>query len=220
MAGVSTTRSGSPALSTPERVAALRDLAQTDPVSAQDAAWAWFQRLGHAAAADPGSAAEGLADLFSCGQPSRDLDGPTDGILVAPMIHPLIDGLARAVTRIWMPWQGKRFDASSQHGDNRMVGSFAFVGRLLWPLYSSRSGPGGRLAFEFETRIERGAVEPAVDVLVIDYAPVEQNPGLIIRSIRDELVEIVPRTHLGRILYHRGEDYENWGYFALRTAVA
>jgi len=55
---------------------------------------------------------------------------------------------------------------------------------------------------------------------VIDYAPVDKNPGLIIRSIRDELVEIVPGAHLGRILYRRGDRYDNWGYFALRTAVA
>jgi len=220
MAAVSTTLSGSAALSTPERVEVLRDLARTDAVGAQDAAWAWFERLGRVARGDREGAADQLADLFACGQPSRDLDGPTDGILVAPMIHPRVDALARALTRVWMPWQGKRFDAETQHGDNRMVGSFAFVGRLLWPLYSSRSAPGGRLAFDFETRIERGGIDPAIDVFVIDYAPVDKNPGLIIRSIRDELVEIVPGAHLGRILYRRGDRYDNWGYFALRTAVA
>lgn len=220
MAAVSSTVPGRVGLSTPERVAALRDLARADPVGAQDATWAWFERLGKAAADDRAGAADQLADLFSCGQPSRNLDGPTDGILVAPLIHPRVDALARILTHFWMPWQGKRFNAEANLGDNRMVGSFAFVGRMLWPLYSSRSGPGGRLAFDFETRIERGGIEPAVDVFVIDYAPIEKNPGLIIRSIRDELVEIVPGTHLGRILYRRGDGYDNWGYFALRTAVA
>jgi hypothetical protein len=83
-----------------------------------------------------------------------------------------------------------------------------------------RPGGGGRLAFDFETRIERGASEPAVDVLVIDYAPVERNPRLVIRSIRDELVQVVPGAHLGRILWrHADGRYTNIGYFALRTPV-
>jgi hypothetical protein len=219
MGTVATNLAGTTALSTPERVAALRDLAGVDAVGAQDAAWAWFERLGREAATDRVGAADRLADLFACGQPSRDISGPTDGILVAPLIHPRVDALARAVTRVWMPWQGKRFDAEAGQGDNRLVGSFALVGRLLWPLYSSRPGPTGRLAFDFETRIERGAIEPAVDVLVIDYAPVAGNPGLLIRSIRDELVDVVPGTHLGRILHRRGDVYDNWGYFALRTAT-
>jgi hypothetical protein len=206
------------AKTTPERVAGLRDLAASDPVGAQDAAWAWFERLGRKAADDQAAAEAELADLFACGTPSRGLDGPTDGILVAPMIQPAVDRFARALTAVWMPWMGKRFHSADQRGDNRLTSSTRWVARLLWPFYSTRPTEGGRIAFDFETRIEKGGIEPAVDVLVIDYAPVEENPGLIIRSIRDELVEIVPRTHLGRILY-RGRDggYSNIGYFALRN---
>jgi hypothetical protein len=54
---------------------------------------------------------------------------------------------------------------------------------------------------------------------VIDYEPVESNPEFIIRKIRDELVQIVPGTHLGRILYKTKSGYNNIGYFALKTAV-
>ncbi len=50
-------------------------------------------------------------------------------------------------------------------------------------------------------------LDPATEVLVIDYAPVDDNPGLIIKSIRDELVEIVPGANLGKILYRRGGSY-------------
>src|SRR5438445_530922 len=76
---------------------------------------------------------------------------------------------------------------------------------------------GGRLAFEFETAVEPGKIEPAVDVLKIDYAPVAANPRLVIRQIRDELVELVPGTYLGRILWRsRGGRYANIGFFALR----
>ena len=54
-------------------------------------------------------------------------------------------------------------------------------------------------------------------VLKIDYEPVTTNPRLVIRQIRDELVELVPDTYLGRILFKvRGGRYANIGYFALR----
>jgi hypothetical protein len=206
--------------STPERVAVLRELSSTDPVAAQDAAWGWFERLGRLAAGDREDAARQLSDLFGCGRPSQGIDGPTDGILVAPLIHPRVDAVARRITSVWMPWMGKRFDASAKRGDNRLVGSTRWVARLLWPRYATRAAADGRLAFDFENRIERGAIEPDVDVLVIDYAPIEDNPDLIIRRIRDELVEIVPGAHLGRILWHQGEGrYGNIGYFALRTPV-
>jgi hypothetical protein len=80
-----------------------------------------------------------------------------------------------------------------------------------------RADEGGKAAFDFLTRIERGMVEPAVDVLVIDYEPVSSNPKMLIRQIRDELVELVPDTYLGRILFKLGENrYSNIGYFALR----
>ena len=92
--------------------------------------------------------------------------------------------------------------------------------KLLWPRYApqaSEEGTEGRLAFNFETRVEPSVDDAGTDVLVIDYAPVESNPDHLIRAIRDELVEIVPGANLGKIM-HRGGDggYRNWGFFALR----
>jgi hypothetical protein len=205
--------------STLDRVASLREIAERDTVSAQDAAWAWFERLGRLAADDREQAASQLAELFGCGQPSRGLDGPTDGILVAPLIEPRTDRVLRALSKLWMPWQGKAFQAREARGDNRLTTSARWVSKLLWPLYATRAGAdGGRIAFDFETRVERGAVGPAVDVLVIDYAPVADNPRFVIKRIRDELVEIVPGAHLGRILWRRGDGrFTNIGYFALRS---
>jgi hypothetical protein len=208
-----------PTATTAERVAQLRELAAADPAAAQADAWAWFTALGAATATEREHAAAELADLFGCGSPSRGLDGPTDGILVAPLIHPRVDGLLRTLTRHWMPWMGKSFDGGAQLGFNRLVGSARFLGYALFPLYRGRDVAEGLEGFDFVTRIEPGAAEPAVDVLVIDYEPVEKNPNLIIRQIRDELVEIVPGTHLGRILYRTKSGYANIGYFALRTEV-
>jgi hypothetical protein len=204
-----------------ERVASLREVGERDATVAQDAAWAWFRRLGDSAARDREEAASQLAELFACGRPSAGIDGPTEGILVTPLIQPQVDAAARILTGAWMPWLGKRFDAERARGDNRLAPSARWPAKLLWPRYESRPGDRERLAFDFETRVERGGVEPLVDVLVIDYAPIDANPDLIIRSIRDELVEIVPGAHLGRILYRRRDGgYANIGYFALRTPVA
>ena len=56
---------------------------------------------------------------------------------------------------------------------------------------------------------------------MIDYAPVESNPDHLIRSIRDELVEIVPGANLGKIMHRNGDGgYRNWGFFALRPRGA
>ncbi|TMK41457.1 MAG: hypothetical protein E6G56_04380 [Actinobacteria bacterium] len=210
-----------PAQDTPERVAALRELAARDSVAAQDGAWGWFERLGRLAITDRAAGSAQLADVFACGRPVQGIDGPTDGILVTTLIHPAVDRLARGLTALWMPWKGKNFHAIQERGENRLTPSTQWLARLVWPRYATRATEGGRLAFDFQTRVEPGAVEPAVDVLVIDYAPVQSNPRLGIKSIRDELVEIVPGGHLGRILYRlSGGGYRNLGYFALREPAA
>jgi len=221
MATESKTRRRTTKSSTQERVARLREIAETDPLAAQDAAWAWFERLGKLAEHDRATAADGLAELFACGQPSRGIDGPTEGILVAPLIHPLPDTLLRFMSANLMPWVGKRFNAKEARGDNLLTNRSRWPIKLIWPLYGTRPGDGARLAFDFETRVEAGGVEPTVDVLVIDYGQIERNPRLVVRSIRDELVEIVDGAHLGRILWRQGEDrYTNIGYFALRTPTS
>jgi len=91
------------------------------------------------------------------------------------------------------------------------------VGKLLWPLYSMRDHVDGKLAFDFETYVEAGKEDPDVEVMVIDYADIEKNPKLIIRSVRDELVELVPGVYLGKILFSTSSGYSKIGYFALRT---
>jgi hypothetical protein len=79
-------------------------------------------------------------------------------------------------------------------------------------------------AFDFQTRVEPGAIDTDRDVLVIDYAPVDSNPRVIIKSIRDELVEIVPGANLGKMLWRSGsgEDasYTLLAYFALKSEIA
>ena len=200
-----------PASPVQKRLARLRDLAKTNPARAQSETWAWIKELGKDRDAD------GLSELFGLGTAPKGLDGPTEGILVTTFINPVVDFQFRLLTGGWMPWMGKSFDAAGNKGTNRLTGSARWPAKLLWPLYRTREAPDGRLAFDFETAVEKGKAEPAVRVLKIDYEPVTTNPRLVIRQIRDELVELVPDTYLGRILFKvRGGLYANIGYFALR----
>ncbi|MBJ8346279.1 hypothetical protein [Antrihabitans sp. YC2-6] len=199
-----------------ERVAQLR--ARTDAEVAKNEAWDWISSLKERAGADRKAAEAELDALFRLGEIPTELDGPTDGILVTTTTNAVLDPAVRAITNLWMPWQGKRFDADAGTGDNRMVSSAALPSKLLWPLYKMKDAVGGKLAFDFKTYNEAGKADPDVQVMVIDYADVEDNPGLVIRSIRDELVQVVPGAYLGKILYRLPSDrYEMVGFFALHT---
>ncbi len=201
-----------------QRVAALRDTAQNDPGAARDLAWSWFGELAKTARGDRSGAAEDLNTIFRCGVPPANIDGQTEGMLVTFLIAKPVDLGLHAVTNLWMPWLGKRFDKQGGSGDNTMRGDARWAMKLLWPLYGTKNHPKGRAAFDFETAIEPGKDDPDRQVLKIDYAPVESNPGLIIRSIRDELVEIVSGANLGKILWRSGDDsFRLIGYFALRS---
>ena len=198
---------------------ALRDLAERDPLTAQDFAWAWFERLGKLAKHDPDPA--DLAELFGCGRPSRGIDGPTEGMPVWWRIQPVFDVLVDGMLTVYDPWVGKRLDAERATGINIFNNFMRWPLKLIWPSYRTRAEHGHRLGFEFKTREEPGAIEPRVDVLVIDYAPVPANPGLA-RRVRDELVEIVEGAHFGRALMQQrdGDGYRNVAYFALKSRLA
>jgi hypothetical protein len=67
--------------------------------------------------------------------------------------------------------------------------------------------------------VEAGKLDPSVQVLVIDYESVPSNPRLLIRQIRDELVQIVPGANLGKMLVkvpRRSELFPAL-YFALKS---
>jgi len=191
----------------------------TTGVSSKDATWERFLALKDKARKDLAAADAELNELFRSGTVPTDLDGPTDGILVTTTTNKLLDPAVHAITALWMPWQGKRFDAAAGTGDNRMTGGLAQLpSKLLWPLYRMKDAKDGKLAFDFKTYEDAGKDDPDLQVMVIDYADIEDNPTLVIRSIRDELVQIVPGAYLGKILFRTPSGrYEKIGYFALRT---
>jgi hypothetical protein len=185
---------------------------------AADEAWQWIVDLKEKAKSDGAAAEAELNSIFKLGAPPTNLDGPTDGILVMTTTNPALDAAVRLLTNLWMPWQGKRFNSESRSGDNRMVSSAKLPSKLLWPLYKMKDAVDGKLAFDFKTYNDAGKCDPDVQVMVIDYSDVGDNPRLIIRSIRDELIEVVPGAYLGKVLFRMPQDrYEMIGFFALRT---
>jgi hypothetical protein len=217
-AATKTTKKPRKLSATQKRVRELRALSKTDPGGAADETWAWFKELGEEAGKDRKAGEARLDELFLQGKVPTGLDGATEGLLVTPLIQPQVDAVARRITGAWMPWAGKRFDQAAKTGDNLLEGTARWPAKLLWPLYGTKDAAGKRAAFDFNTFQDAGKVDPKLKVMVIDYESVESNPRLIIKKIRDELVEIVPGANLGKILWKTGEDsYTNIGFFALRT---
>jgi hypothetical protein len=199
------------------RVEELRALAEGDPTAAREAAWEWFRELRRDVRRDRPGASAKLNELFRLGTPPAGIDGRTEGIFVTPLIASPVDAVFRAVTSAWMPWLGKRFDAAEARGDNVLRSNARLPSKLLWPRYTMGDADGDSAAFEFETGVEPGRVDPDRDVLKIDYAAVERNPRLFIKPIRDELVQIVPGANLGKILWRGRSGYRLIGYFALKS---
>ncbi|BBX99433.1 hypothetical protein [Mycobacterium lacus] len=200
-------------MSLPTAEARVCDLRQRD---AADEAWQWIVDLKDQAKSNHKAAESQLNAIFKLGTMPTGLDGSTDGILVMTTTNRVLDAAARLVTGLWMPWQGKRFNAVASTGDNRMTASSRVPAKLLWPRYPMKDAADGKLAFDFKTYADTGKADPDVQVMVIDYADVEDNPRLIIRSIRDELVEVVPGAYLGKILFRLPRNrYQMLGFFAL-----
>jgi hypothetical protein len=194
----------------------LRDSVKAHPEGAADSTWAWIEELSKRAKTDSAGADADLNELFRLGTAPTGLHGATEGMLVMTTTNEKFDAVVRVITSMWMPWQGKRFDKDNATGDNRLTKSTGLVGKLLWPLYKMTDHTDGKLAFDFETYVEAGKDDPDINVMVIDYADIESNPKLIIRSVRDELVELVPTVYLGKILFKTDSGYNKLGYFALR----
>jgi hypothetical protein len=201
--------------------ARARRTAGDDPIAARDEAWRRIEDLGRRARTDRDGALNELQEMFVSGRPAEGIRGQTEGLLVTWTMHPLVDKLLGAVTGAWLPWLGKNFDPDAGRGINTLTASARGPAKLLWPGYATREDPLGRSAFEFKTYVERGRLDPTVDVLVIDYESVPENPRLVVRQIRDELVEIVPGANLGKMLVRlpRRRDPVLGLYFALKSDI-
>jgi hypothetical protein len=208
-----------------QRISRLRRISDIDPQAAQDAAWAWIERLG---AELPGQAAEiELAQLFAAGTPAV-IDGQTDGMLVGwttsdadlSRAGRVIRELAMTVTNRLglMPWLGKKFDRSAQRGTNSVTTTATLLTLVLAPMYRMRRVGDHWEGFDMLNRVEPSVVSPDTRVLVLDYETIGTNPWPINR-VRDEAVQIVPGVYLGAKLWHQHNGYRQLAYWAARPQI-
>jgi hypothetical protein len=200
-------------------VGALRDAAGASPALARREAWEQIRLAGARAGMRRAEALDTLNRLFRLGGAPPALEGPYRGILVTPSTFRALDPVFRTIAAAWMPWVGKRFDASAARGDNLLLPSARVPARVFWPGYRLTPLDDGRYAaFRFRTYVAPGKVDPDRQTLKIDYDS-DENPGFLIRDILDELVEVVPGAYLGKVLLRRGDHASPaWrlvGYFAL-----
>ena len=204
-----------------ERVARLREQAASDPEGAREQAWSWIRELGRRAPSDRAGTLAELQQLFLCGKPARGVSGQTEGLLVTWTMNPVLDKVLGSVTNAWMPWLGKKFFPEESRGVNTLTRSARLPSKLLWPVYTMGDTALGHSAFDFTTYVEAGKLDPTVEVLVIDYASVSANPKLLIRQIRDELVEILHVAKLLKMLVDLPRRRELFPalYFALKSEL-
>jgi hypothetical protein len=205
-------------------VAALQELAASDPDLAGRQAWSQIRLAGMRADRRRSEALESLNRIFRISTMPEPLpDGPYDGLVVTTTTFAATDPLFRVLLSLWMPWLGKRFDSATATGDNMMLPSARLPAKLVWPSYRFRRlGEGRYAAFRFRTYAGSGAVDRDRRVLKIDY-DWDENPSFLIRDILDELVQVVPGVYLGKVLLRYGKRSQSRrlvAYFALRPAAS
>lgn len=206
-----------------DQLSRLQAIASIDLRAAQDAAWAWIERLG---AGLPGKAVEvDLAQLFAAGAPA-EVDGQTEGLLVGWTTPGAdLDPSGRAVRQIartmttrlgLVPWLGKKFDRAGQRGTNSVNTAAVVLTKLLAPSYRMRRAGDHWEGFDMLTRVEPSVLCHGATVLVLDYETIGTNPWPINR-VRDEAVQIVPGVYLGAKLWRQHNGYRLLAYWAARS---
>jgi hypothetical protein len=149
---------------------------------------------------DRAAARAALNNIFRAGTtPAPPLNGRYAGQLVLLDIAPGLTPLAKSVVSAWLPWKGKTFNASQSSGDNIFTRDSLWLARLFNPLYRGfiEDGPQTYRAFKFRTYVAPGLADPDRAVLKIDY-DLPANPGLTIRRVLDELVQVDEGLYLGK----------------------
>jgi|GEM_PF-556273 len=161
-----------------------------------------------------------LNDLFRAGTPpDPPLDGRYAGGLVALEIAPGLTQIVKTIVSAWLPWQGKTFNAAQATGDNIFTRDSLALAHIYWPLYRGyqADGPHTYRAFAFRTYLAPGLADHDRKVLKIDYN-LPCNPGLTIRRVLDELVQVADGFYLGKA--HLKWWWGKWqvvAYFSLRV---
>jgi hypothetical protein len=174
-----------------------------------------FWRAVATVPSDRTRALAGLEACFAAGTTPKDAQGPHAGRLLATTLDFGLNLPVELLTRLWMPWKGKTFDAARGEGWNLFTPGFRFIARVLWPSYERIQShrPHRLKAFRFVTNIGPSQLSPERDVLRIFY-DLPENPPLI-RPIVDELVPVDDGLYLGQALRPWRGSIRRAAWFAL-----
>lgn len=143
-----------------------------------------------------------LTRLFRLGtipSPEGRYDGELIGLSTGLLADPFFDWM----TRIYLPWVGKTFDAEANSGDNVFIdNSFSrAASKLGWPEYrvESETPPHTVRVYPFKSSPAPAVEDEGLTVLHLEYGH-SPNP-LPVRRIVDEIVElpggyILGKTHM------------------------
>ncbi|MBE9006140.1 hypothetical protein IQ259_14030 [Fortiea sp. LEGE XX443] len=153
--------------------------------------------------------------------PNQLLNGRYWGEFLASNFHPVLDNLLDIITKIWLPWEGKKFDAQNNTGDNIFTNDGLLLGRLIWPFYNGYvvDSRGRSLAFKFQSSLGRCLLEPDIEVLRLNF-DLPGNPQFLIRDLVDQLVQIDDDFYLGKaVLKHPEGGWFCAAYFTLSSGL-
>jgi hypothetical protein len=147
-------------------------------------------------------------------------DGRYEGELVGLSTGLLSDPFFDWITRIYQPWRGKTFDASSSTGDNVFHDNAwsKATGKLGWPEYRipTDDPPSTVRVFPFKSQPAAGIEDADMLVLRITYAD-SPNP-LPVRRLVDEVVELPGGYILGKAHMRGLREFRRVCYFGLVKA--
>lgn len=160
-----------------------------------------------------------LNAIFKLGSvPEPPMEGSYRGDLVTPTLFSPLDSFGRFVARFWLPWKGKRFNASPTICFNYLTPGGRRVARVVWPSYSDQRVPGKDLYrfFNFRTYTGTSVADPNQTVFKLDY-DLPGNPKLLVRSVLDELVQVSNGYYLGKAFIRVKGEYLLAAYFTLHN---
>jgi hypothetical protein len=167
-----------------------------------------------------GESLETLSRLFRLGRVPRP-DGAYEGELVAMSTGLLADPFFDWLSRLYLPWLGKTFNAATSTGDNVFSDNAwsKATEKIGWPEYrvASADQPGRVRVFPFRTLVAPAIEDASVEVLRLSYAEAP-NP-LPVRRIVDEVVELPGGYLLGKAHMRGLRQVRRVAYFGLSRAA-
>jgi hypothetical protein len=157
-----------------------------------------------------------LSRLFRLGTPPQP-DGRYQGEMVGLSTGLLSDPFFEWLTRIYLPWQGKTFDARTSSGDNVFSDNAwsKATSMLGWPEYRihDEDRPGTVRVFPFQSYVAPGIEDEDRQVLRISYAD-SPNPLPVRRQV-DEVMELPGGYILGKAHMRGLREFRRVCFFGL-----